>query len=143
MNMSNISLTIRGPQFKCNNNGKYLNLKFKSHSTCVPTREKVIINNHYSLPGKLSEKHVTQLRIDLVTFGLLCQWPTPEFRSCRWTCNSHKLPWVQPVPGLSSRYLKDLYFLLSGNYQIFINNSNLSKNKELSNTERYRLLCFS
>ena len=108
MNMSNISLTIRGPQFKCNNNGKYLNLKFISQTTCVPTRDKVIINNHYSLPGKLSEKRVTQLRIDLLTFGLLCQSSTPELRSHGWTCNSHKLLMVQPIAGLSSRFLKDL-----------------------------------
>ena len=55
---------------------------------------------------------MTKLGSEPRTFGLVCQCSAPDQidHTAGWTCNSHKLPMVQPVPSLYSRYLKALYF---------------------------------
>ena len=95
----------------CFASGNYFMIIFKSHSTT---------SNQYNLTSNFCKKHETQLKIEPRIFGSQCQCSTctPELsdHTDRWTCNSHKLPMVQPVPTLSSRYLKALDFLISGNY---------------------------
>ena len=72
----------------------------KSHSTYSPTGEKVTTSNHYSLTGNLFEKHNWESNVGPLAYhdnGL----PELSNLTAEWTCNSHKLPMVQPVPALT------------------------------------------